>query len=422
MTKELILTEVIHEEGSELIYKGSSFETQIKNIRKNRTNLNNIFNLDKKKIKTHFIKNIHELAGNKSQFYIHKNNDIEINSEFNSDNETIYFNFNEYKNKNNKIYYQETINIDGEDYVYKFRPVKLIKNYISFYRDVSILPLLIDEGKFLKKVLSTRRDINPVIDEKITDSFIERMSKVCNIYSLDDVINFIEKNKYFTVIYEMEVLKFMDTEYIYDESNVRILIKKSYTDEELIRLFDDKKTDIYTSKNMNTSKNDKKINKKKRYLLNKKKKQIPLIDIEYTTDTNEDAILEIMDIDYNTDINTDTEKELRNDAFEIKRPHIWINKLIFNTTSFIDKKEIYRLLNELYRSNENYKQFLIQNNYLFIEVIKSFHLDKNKKTKSLHINLVFKQDKIGITSNVFHAYIDNELNEITGITELNNVI
>jgi hypothetical protein len=121
----------------------------------------------------------------------------------------------------------------------------------------------------------------------------------------------------------------------------------------------------------------------------------------------------------------DTDEEKKN-YFEYKtddlRPYIWINKTVYYTTAFIDKIEIYRLLNELYRTNTNYKKFLIEHNYLFIEVLKSFHLDQNKQMKSLHINIVFKQEKKGETSNVFHVYIDNNLNEITGITELKNIL
>ena len=90
----------------------------------------------------------------------------------------------------------------------------------------------------------------------------------------------------------------------------------------------------------------------------------------------------------------------------------------------MDKIEIYRLLNSLYLNNENYKQFLLKNNYNYIKVIKSFHLDVNKLLKSLHFNVIFKnQDKdISKESNIFHIYLDINTNEITSITEVNNIL
>ena len=48
---------------------------------KNRALLKELFNFNDDDIPTHFIKNIYELDGKKSQFYIHKNQDIELQNE-----------------------------------------------------------------------------------------------------------------------------------------------------------------------------------------------------------------------------------------------------------------------------------------------------------------------------------------------------
>lgn len=114
----LNLTEAIELVGNEIFMKGSTRNSQLINIRKYKSILINIFNLDKKnKHKNHFIKNIYETAGKKSSFVINNGFKVEVKEEFISDNETEYFNFNESINKKNKIYFQDIIEIDNVVYI-----------------------------------------------------------------------------------------------------------------------------------------------------------------------------------------------------------------------------------------------------------------------------------------------------------------
>ena len=180
MNIELNITELLQQRGNELFYGETSQSHQLKNIGVFRVLLKDTFNIDKNIITTHFIKDIFDIIGNRNQFYIGKNGGVRTSNEILSNKETFWF-------KNN-IYFQDVIIINGIEYVYKFTPIKAIKNYISLYRDICIIALLDDETKET------------------------------------EFITFIENNKYFTVVYEMEVFKLEHSGYIHSPENQRILI------------------------------------------------------------------------------------------------------------------------------------------------------------------------------------------------------
>lgn len=85
-----------------------------------------------------------------------------------------------------------------------------------------------------------------------------------------------------------------------------------------------------------------------------------------------------------------------------------------------DKFTIRRLLNRMVVSNHNIQKLIRDNDYYYIKVVKTFHKNVNRKDKSLHFNIVFKNKYTA--SNVFHIYTDVYKENILSITRTENMI
>ena len=94
-----------------------------------------------------------------------------------------------------------------------------------------------------------------------------------------------------------------------------------------------------------------------------------------------------------------------------------INRIRFTREEI---KLIRHLLVELEHTNDKIRNYMTDNNYNYIKVIKTFHTDANECIKSTHFNINFKNKFT--ESKVFHIYCDLSNNTITGVVSQENMI
>jgi hypothetical protein len=286
--------------------------------------------------------------------------------------------------------YNENINIKCNvlcsgvyDFKYNFtiRPIKLIKNYISYKRDLTIEPFL---------------------------SIIE---------DVDDVLHFIKNNKYFTTIYEVELTDNDKRKEIKEEvkkaklkqewnEHIKEVEKKLKTKKEngeiienIIFNFDDETDESITDDEDNI--NFKKLNrikeklklKKKKYNQNKKNKKLlqQSVFIEDIKIKNENDDL------YSTDEN--------------KRAY-YVKVIFKHSINTDERKYIKKLVYDLVNTSKIYNDHLRSNDIKIIKVIKPIH------SLDTHFNIVELKsfDDDVYNQQVKHFIIKDE--KIVYITEI----
>ena len=84
---------------------------------------------------------------------------------------------------------------------------------------------------------------------------------------------------------------------------------------------------------------------------------------------------------------------------------------------FTNCLNIITLLNEFYDMNTNYKQFLNNNKYCKIKLIKDIHVGF---TDCLHFNGIFLNTDDNLISSVFHFYLEHDkISKISFLTFIN---
>ena len=81
---------------------------------------------------------------------------------------------------------------------------------------------------------------------------------------------------------------------------------------------------------------------------------------------------------------------------------------------------IRKMLVELEHTNDKIRNYMKDNSYNYIKVIKTFHTDANESIKSTHFNILFKNQYT--ESKVFHIYCDLSNNTITGVVSQENML
>ena len=99
----------------------------------------------------------------------------------------------------------------------------------------------------------------------------------------------------------------------------------------------------------------------------------------------------------------------------IFKPYIYFSKRL--QMQFTNCLNIINLLNEFYDMNTNYKQFLNNNKYCKIKVIKDIHVGF---TDGLHFNGIFLNTDDTLISSVFHFYLEHDkISKISFLTFIN---
>jgi hypothetical protein len=225
----------------------------------------------------------------------------------------------------------------------------------------------------------------------------------------DEIRDFIKKNEYFSVIYEIE------TEQIYMD-------KENY-----VRFDPYEETREYIC----PCNCRKKIKVKKQ-----KKKKAKTLFIEENENTEMTGSLSSVEeendnIQLKENKPEDEEEEIKPEIIEVNNDlilptiyfHYTKHKGIFagfvtNNEIIDDEKRIIKILHNAYRYNLLFYTHLMTNQYNYIKVIRNLHYDKYVHDKTYHFNIVL--ESTNKTSPVLHAYVENE--EMTRLTVVTDIL
>ena len=218
--------------------------------------------------------------------------------------------------------------------------------------------------------------------------FLKTLSTINN---QTEILNFIQENRYYTVIYEIERVNLKDeseTDESVSDSNESIDKERLNKIKERMRL------------------------KKKKYLLRKKNKSDE-IDLK---------VEEVDETDKKIDVKETIESNATIEEIDLKQDENDDNflyiKIYFKHCIFERKRSFLKYLTyDFINTNQKYKQYLKENDINFIKICKQLHRDLNGGEDSLHYNIkelrnLEEQDDIREK----HVYIKN--GKVDYITEL----
>ena len=249
-------------------------------------------------------------------------------------------------------------------------------------------------------------------------------------------------NRYFTS-YGKTTQRFI---YLRQEEKTKIIdlyhkeeskIKNNET--ELLKLFQSKEQEQFNRIQKNKQKNkQKKQNRKNKQNKNKaaeeKEQTIPEQTIleqtipkqtitektfikpvyDETSETSSETTSEINSETTNTDKSNASSggTDYTDDLYTIGKPFIFF--AFHLNLPYFDKKQIINYLNNLYRTNDAYAEFLYKKNYSHIKIIKNLHWGYAEQHP--HFNVRFMNKNKTNVSNEYHVYVENDtINKLTKI-------
>lgn len=177
--------------------------------------------------------------------------------------------------------------------------------------------------------------------------------------------------------------------------NITISRKKEKVEniEEYYSILEKRKNEIETLKEVEKQKNEtEKLKNEKRRLRNIKKR-------------NRRKNKQMNEKNDSDDSDDSDNSENDEENFILTKPYISFLEGI----NFYKNLHLIKMLNNYYYTNDKYREYLKENNFTKIKVIKSLHYGY---TDELHFNVCFYNSDESIKSNCVHVYVDDKIDNI----------
>lgn len=304
---------------------------------------------------------------------------------------------------NARLWYRTVVaDTAGEKFLLEITLNCVITELMGNHRDLSAEYLLIDDCCNCKL-----RDENNVIINNITckDNFfnIQRLQKV--LFYSNSVSS----------IYAVELFKIGEGKLKNYNVYGDILRPIPLLDDELFALFDG--VDLKPNKTKKSNKQKKTLPQLTLQSSQALQQQQPLQTLTETISNDTTYIL--TDSDSSNDSSSDSDNESNKNEINKNETPIFSVDFCFNISQQ-ELLNITEMLYNLYDENDNFCNFIIDNKYFKIVIIKGLHYDANKKLNSLHFSAILIENITNKPTKPYHFYIKNGV--IVSITEIRNLI